>query len=236
MDDTTGALPSDQATAAEPVVSALRDGIPSAAVWHNPAPDAAQSAMTTGHFTIRSAPASASPGDLRLEASARAIAAVKRGLKPSDTKIDAVWTTYVGQAKAAILAFIEEVAGKEKAMGWQLSRPLGLERRIEWFKRRLPGWWFTVGECQLSADASCGPTRESPHIALIPLDKRFDDGFHADLPQPATMAEALHAVMREAVGAIRAAQAIEAGTAETQSGSVYESAFRQDAPKENPHG
>ena len=88
-------------------------------------------------------------------------------------------------------------------MGWQTSEPTGIEQAIADFKAALPGWWFTVGECQVSADASCGPTTEAPqHIALIPLDHRFDDGFHADLAQPATMAEALQTVQQDALEAI----------------------------------
>lgn len=87
-------------------------------------------------------------------------------------------------------------------MQWQTRQPDGLEAAIVEFKAALPGWWFSVGECQVSADASCGPTRESPHIKLIPEDRRFDDGFHADLEQPATMADALRDVMGQALGAI----------------------------------
>lgn len=90
-------------------------------------------------------------------------------------------------------------------MRWQTRAPEGLEEEIAAFKRQLPGWWFTVGECQVSADASCGPTRESEHISLIPLDRRFDDGFHADLPQPALMADALRSVMEAALDAIEIA-------------------------------
>lgn len=85
---------------------------------------------------------------------------------------------------------------------WQQSPATGLEAAIAEFKAALPGWWFSVGECQVSADASCGPTRESPHIALIPADQRFDDGFHADLSQPATMTDALRDAMRQALQAI----------------------------------
>lgn len=85
---------------------------------------------------------------------------------------------------------------------WQTYPPYRLEDAIAAFKAALPGWWFTVGECQVSADASCGPTRESPHIELIPLDRQFDDGFHADLPQPASMADALRTVQEAALAAI----------------------------------
>jgi hypothetical protein len=87
-------------------------------------------------------------------------------------------------------------------VAWQTAPAIGLETAIAEFKAKLPGWWFSVGECQVSADASCGPTRESPHIALIPSDRRFDDGFHADLAQPATMADALRDVMEQALAAI----------------------------------
>ena len=85
---------------------------------------------------------------------------------------------------------------------WHTANPDGLEAAIVAFKAALPGWWFSVGECQVSADASCGPTRESEHINLIPKDQRFDDGFHADLLQPATMADALRNVQERALGAI----------------------------------
>jgi len=77
-----------------------------------------------------------------------------------------------------------------------------LERTIADFKSALPGWWFSVCECQVSCDASCAPTRESPHIDLISRDDRFNDGFHADLAQPSTLADALRAVMDEALEAI----------------------------------
>jgi hypothetical protein len=51
-----------------------------------------------------------------LEAPARAIAAVKRGKKPDDPEIDRVWPTYVGQAKACVLAFLEESAAYRKSL------------------------------------------------------------------------------------------------------------------------
>lgn len=85
---------------------------------------------------------------------------------------------------------------------WQSAEPIGLEAAIIAFKKALPGWWFTVGECQVSADASCGPTRQSPHMELIPKNRQFDDGFHADIPQPATMAAALMDVLNQAQEAL----------------------------------
>jgi len=87
-------------------------------------------------------------------------------------------------------------------MNWQTSPATGLEAAIAEFKARLPGWWFSVCECQVSADASCAPTRESEHIALVEVDGRFDDGFHVELPQPDTLANALRTVMAMALLAI----------------------------------
>lgn len=86
-------------------------------------------------------------------------------------------------------------------MTWPLNCHSGLESAIADFKATLPGWWFTVGECQVSCDASCAPTRESPDIARIDDDARFNDGFHADLSQPSTMADALRDVTRQALEA-----------------------------------
>ena len=85
---------------------------------------------------------------------------------------------------------------------WHTSPATDLEAAIAEFKAALPGWWYSIGECQATCDASCAPTRESPHIALIPLDPRFDDGFHADLDQPSTCADALRTVMAEALAAL----------------------------------
>ncbi|QQN73968.1 hypothetical protein [Croceicoccus sp. YJ47] len=85
-------------------------------------------------------------------------------------------------------------------MDWQTAPATGLEEMIAKFKATLPGWWFRVCECQVSADASCAPTSESEHIALLGTDERFDSGFDADLPQPATMAEALECYRKSAWG------------------------------------
>ncbi|WP_257540618.1 hypothetical protein [Sphingobium sp. CFD-1] len=77
----------------------------------------------------------------------------------------------------------------------------GLEAMIARFKQALPGWWYSLGECEKSCDASCGPTRDSDDLALIPHDERFNSGFHCDLPQPSTLAEALDVVREEALSA-----------------------------------
>jgi hypothetical protein len=87
---------------------------------------------------------------------------------------------------------------------WHTTPATDLESAIAEFKAALPGWWFSLGECQVSCDASCGPTRESPHIYLIPYDHQFNEGFHADLPQPSTLATALRTVLADAQAAIAA--------------------------------
>lgn len=86
---------------------------------------------------------------------------------------------------------------------WITAPATGLEQAIAEFKLALPGWWFSVAECQVSCDASCAPTRESDHIDLIHVDDRFDGGFHADIAQPSTMADALRHVMGQALDALR---------------------------------
>jgi hypothetical protein len=108
--------------------------------------------------------------------------------------------------------------------GFQTSSAYGLFKAIVAFRAELPGWWFTVGECSVSADASCGPDVAGPDAGLLKR-RQFDAGFHADLPQPANMADALADVL---------AQAIEARRAET-SGSARESAVGEaDAPTPSP--
>lgn len=77
-----------------------------------------------------------------------------------------------------------------------------LPQAIADFKAALPGWWFSLGECQVSCDASCAPTSESPHIALVKSGNAFDNGFHVDLPQPSTLADALRKVQAQALLAL----------------------------------
>lgn len=84
---------------------------------------------------------------------------------------------------------------------WQSEPQRDLEAAIAEFKAKLPGWWYSVCECQVSCDASCAPTVESPDIALAEHGNPFDGGFNADLRQPSTLAEALRDVMLQALEA-----------------------------------
>ena len=107
--------------------------------WRNPAPDAAAPGwipnQVGGTFTITAADRYPPQRDLSecLEVCARAIAANKRGKKPNDPEIDRIWNSYRGQAKACILAFLEESAQRQKAEAQPkpryVPRPRGLTTR-----------------------------------------------------------------------------------------------------------
>jgi len=77
----------------------------------------------------------------------------------------------------------------------------GVENVIARFRQELPNWWYSLGECQVSCDASCGPTSLSDDIRHIPQDDRFNSGFHADVPQPSTLKAALLIVLHAALAA-----------------------------------
>lgn len=75
-----------------------------------------------------------------------------------------------------------------------------LPAAIAEFRAALPGWWFSVGSCSISRDASCGPD-------LAYCDREtlnaFDEGFHCDDKAPgSTMAGSLRVVTAAAVSAL----------------------------------
>ncbi len=77
-----------------------------------------------------------------------------------------------------------------------------LAAAIEEFESALPGWWWKVCTCGVSRDADCGPDwsvlpRDHPHLDA------FDGGFSVDL-RDGTLADALRAVMKQALDAIAA--------------------------------
>lgn len=94
---------------------------------------------------------------------------------------------------------------------WTTQPQLGLEAAIAAFKTEFPGWYYSVCECQVSCDATIAPTSESPDIARIPRDDRFNSGFNADLAQPSSLAEALTAAMLDARAALKADGAFPSG-------------------------
>lgn len=85
--------------------------------------------------------------------------------------------------------------------GWPASGSdlFDLCRAITDFEEALPGWWWSIGACSVSRDASCGPDRAGPDARLLML-RQFDDGFHKD-DREGTCADALRAVMRMAIEA-----------------------------------
>jgi hypothetical protein len=79
-------------------------------------------------------------------------------------------------------------------MRWTGEKQTGdLVSAIEPFHTMLPGWWFSVGSCHVSADASCSPDSAGCDAALL-KHSFFDSGFDVDLYPPATMADALRQV------------------------------------------
>jgi hypothetical protein len=69
------------------------------------------------------------------------------------------------------------------------------EQALEAFKTEFPGWWWKVGECHVSCDATISPDRYGPDEDLM-AHRFFDDGFSVDLRQPSTVADALLAAMK----------------------------------------
>ena len=84
---------------------------------------------------------------------------------------------------------------------WPTDCHGGIENVIKRFKAELPGWWYSLGECQVSCDASCAPTSHNADLSLIPLDDRFNSGFHVDVPQPSKLSSALLIVLHDALAA-----------------------------------
>ena len=71
--------------------------------------------------------------------------------------------------------------------------------------KRVPeGWWWSIGVCSVSCDASIGP--DVNHCDKATLEA-FDAGFHCDLAQPSTVAGAIIHVCEQAALA-RAAQSL----------------------------
>lgn len=61
------------------------------------------------------------------------------------------------------------------------------------------GWWWSSGDCSVSADASMGPDVAHCDKAML---VRFDDGLHLDLPKPSWPAQAMTALALTAHAAL----------------------------------
>lgn len=76
-------------------------------------------------------------------------------------------------------------------MSWNGDIFVGdLTEAIRRFHILLPGWWFSVGLCHVSADATVAPDRAGCDADLLKM-RFFDSGFSADIMPPATMAKSL---------------------------------------------
>ncbi len=82
-------------------------------------------------------------------------------------------------------------------MSWTAEKQTGdLVAAIAYFNAKLPGWWFSVGACHVSADATVGVDTAGMDGFLFKtgehtVTKFFDDTFQVDLHPPATMADSL---------------------------------------------
>ena len=82
-------------------------------------------------------------------------------------------------------------------MNWTVEDQVGdLSDAIAYFHSQLPGWWFSVGACHVSADATVCPDTAGRDAWLFQtgdpdVTKFFDEGFGLDLLPPATMATSL---------------------------------------------
>lgn len=75
-----------------------------------------------------------------------------------------------------------------------------ISEAVATFERELPGWWWSIGVCSISAHASCGPDLNGCDVHLLE-DKLFDEGFHRDASQPAKVVDSLLDVMRQGLAA-----------------------------------
>lgn len=84
-------------------------------------------------------------------------------------------------------------------MKTDIDRANDIADALREFEKKLPGWWWSIGYCKVSGDASCGPDRQGADADLL-AHKRFDEGFHVDLVGGCP-AQALRQVTRVAVAA-----------------------------------
>jgi len=74
---------------------------------------------------------------------------------------------------------------------WQQNETDGLAVAIARLQRELPGWWWRVGNCHVSADATIGPDSMGADVHLL-HNRIFDAGIDGDLLHPTTPAAALN--------------------------------------------
>ncbi|MDO9381880.1 MAG: hypothetical protein Q7T86_03360 [Hyphomicrobiaceae bacterium] len=90
---------------------------------------------------------------------------------------------------------------KAAGSGWMPEDVEALAIAIRRVETRLPGWWWRVGACHVSADATLAPDSKGPDAHLAEYGNNFDGGFDCDLAQPATCAQALNQCIDMALAA-----------------------------------
>jgi len=88
---------------------------------------------------------------------------------------------------------------------WQPTKTDDLLEAIREFEECLPDWWWSLGTCHVSRDASCGPDRTGKDAWMLDIGTNdgcfpFDEGFHCDDPC-GTLASSLRNVMRQGLEA-----------------------------------
>jgi len=188
-------------------------------------------------------------GDVELERVWGKIDAIraKQASKPKNSPLPAQPASDDYQADAGAPALFENVNGAE---GWQpegSENLMALLDAIQRLEKELPGWWWSVGSCHVSADASIGPiNRPWTHASIGPdsagrdahllEDKLFDGGFHCDLRQPATCAESLNQAIDEALAARRDAELNFSNDAERDAVSLKPDTSSQPASDKSGEG
>ncbi len=82
---------------------------------------------------------------------------------------------------------------------WQPEDVDDLASAIREFEAKLPGWWWSIGSCSVSRDATCGVDRTGPDGDLV-REPLFGDALSYDDPNGST-ADALRRVMADAIHA-----------------------------------
>lgn len=77
---------------------------------------------------------------------------------------------------------------------WQPENGNELTSAIARIERELPGWWWSVGACHVSSDATCGPDRYGPDAWMFEMidDELGEPIFDCDLRQPSTCGQSLN--------------------------------------------
>jgi hypothetical protein len=87
-----------------------------------------------------------------------------------------------------------------KAMGWNTDTD-DFRAAIQEFENALPGFWWSVGQCNVGAHASCavdGNGVQKDLLVGVKPGEPLDEGFHCDT-QGGQPSEALRDVMHQAL-------------------------------------